>query len=273
MGNYPVALTIAGSDSGGSAGIQADLRTFAFHLVHGTSAITCVTVQNTQGVTQVVGMEPEMVAAQISAVAEDFQIQGVKLGMLLNREIMLIVAKQLQKWHLPNIILDPVMVSRTGSQLIAKEAINTLIEEIFPLASLITPNRYEAEILADMSIESLADLELASQKIYSLGAKAVLIKGGGLKGELQGVDVWFDGESCYTLKTTTLLTKNNNGTGCTLAAAIAANLAWGKPLFTSVVQGKEYVTKALAQSLDVGKGRGPIGHFFPLLNPENNDDY
>jgi hydroxymethylpyrimidine/phosphomethylpyrimidine kinase len=269
MGNYPVALTIAGSDSGGSAGIQADLRTFAFHLVHGASVVTCVTAQNTLGVTQVVGMQPELVAAQITAVAQDLNIKAVKLGMLFNQEIMLIVADELKKWRFANLILDPVMVSRTGSTLIDRAAITTLVGELLPLASLVTPNCYEAQILAGMEIKSISDMEKASAKIYDLGAKIVLIKGGAMKGDLRGVDIWYDGHSWYTLKTETVLTKDNNGTGCTLTAAIAANLALGKQMFTSVVQAKEYVTQALKYSLDVGKGTGPVGHFFPLLDIEN----
>jgi hydroxymethylpyrimidine/phosphomethylpyrimidine kinase len=270
MVNYPIALTIAGSDSGGGAGIQADLRTFAFHLVHGASAITCVTAQNTLGVTQLQAMDPDLVTAQISAVASDLNVQAVKLGMLLNQEIMLTVATQIKKWQFENLVVDPVMVSRTGAKLIDEVAIKTLTEEIIPLAQIVTPNRYEAEILTGMSINNPEDMQKATEKIQQLGAKTVLIKGGALTGESQGVDIWYDGQTWSTLKTERVLTKHNHGTGCTLSAAIAANLALGKNLLTAVIQGKEYVTEALKHSLAIGKGTGPVGHFFPLFNTHND---
>jgi hydroxymethylpyrimidine/phosphomethylpyrimidine kinase len=266
MGNYPVALTIAGSDSGGGAGIQADLRTFAFHLVHGTSAVTCVTAQNTLQVTQVAGMTPSLVAAQIEAVVKDLGVQAVKTGMLLNQEIMTTVAAQVAKWDLKQLVVDPVMVSRAGVQLIDQQAVATLSGELLPQALLVTPNRYEAQILTGREINSLVDMEKAAEKIYSLGSKMVLIKGGGMKGELQGVDVLFDGEKSHILSTETVKTTNNHGTGCTLSAAITANLALGKSPFVAVVQAKEYVTTALHHSLNVGAGHGPVGHFFPLFN-------
>jgi len=270
MANYPVALTIAGSDSGGGAGIQADLRTFAFHRVHGASVITCLTAQNTLGVTRVVAVDKEMIKAQIDAVADDLNIQGIKLGMLLNREIMLTVANCLEERRFPHLVVDPVMVSRTGAQLIDADAVNTMIQEVIPLASLVTPNLYEAQILAEMNIENFLDMQKATEKIFNLGAKTVLLKGGAMSGDFQGVDLWFDGEEWYTLKTEKVVTKHNHGTGCTLSAAIAANLALGKSLFISVAQAKEYVTNALKNSLAIGSGTGPVGHFFPILNIEND---
>lgn len=268
MGSYPTALTIAGSDSGGGAGIQADLRTFAFHRVHGASVITCITAQNTQGVTAVEAIKPELVEAQITAVASDLNIKAIKLGMQLNSEIMLTVAAKLRQRNWSTVVLDPVMVSRTGAKLIDEQSISTLTREILPQAMLVTPNRYEAQILAAMEINSLADMQTAAAKIYDLGAKNVLVKGGAMPGDLQGVDLWFDGQAWYTLKTTRVSTKHNQGTGCTLSAAIAANLAQGKKLFPAVVQAKEYLTDALKQSLNVGQGKGPVGHFFPILDAE-----
>ncbi|MCC3468947.1 MAG: bifunctional hydroxymethylpyrimidine kinase/phosphomethylpyrimidine kinase [Microcoleus sp. PH2017_06_SFM_O_A] len=217
----PVALTVAGSDSGGGAGIQADLRTFAFHCVHGTSALTCVTAQNTLGVTRVDALSAEAVAAQIQAVVGDIGVQAAKTGMLLNREI--------------------------------------------PLAVVVTPNRFEAEILSGREIVSLDDMRSAAQEIYRSGAKAVLVKGGGMAGDLRGIDVWFDGTRLDVLKTETVDTGNTHGTGCTLSAAIAANLALDKDLFTAVTLAKNYVTTALKYALDIGEGQGPVGHFFPLL--------
>ncbi|XZN88884.1 MAG: bifunctional hydroxymethylpyrimidine kinase/phosphomethylpyrimidine kinase [Microcoleus sp.] len=264
----PVALTIAGSDSGGGAGIQADLRTFAFHCVHGTSALTCVTAQNTLGVTRVDALSAEAVIAQIQAVVGDIGVDAVKTGMLLNREIMAAVASEVESFQIQNLVVDPVMVSRSGDRLIDDEAIAYLQNILIPMAAVVTPNRFEANILSNLEINSVDDMRSAAQKIHSLGAKAVLVKGGGMKGELRGVDVWFDGRGSEVLKAETVDTQNTHGTGCTLSAAIAANLALGKDLFTAVTLAKHYVTHALQYALDIGEGQGPVGHFFPLLKSE-----
>ncbi|WP_414566780.1 MULTISPECIES: bifunctional hydroxymethylpyrimidine kinase/phosphomethylpyrimidine kinase [unclassified Anabaena] len=264
----PVALTIAGSDSGGGAGIQADLRTFAFHCVHGTSAITCVTAQNTLEVTRVDAMPKEAVVAQIQAVVEDIGVQAAKTGMLLNQEIISAVAQQVEALQIENLVVDPVMVSRTGAQLIDDDAVNTLRHALIPQAAIVTPNRYEAQILSGFPINSLDDMRAAAQAIHrNLRVKAVLIKGGGMQGNSRGVDIWFDGQKLETLITQQVDTKNTHGTGCTLSAAIAANLAMGMDLWPAVQQAKNYVTHALAYALDIGKGQGPVGHFFPLLQP------
>lgn len=264
-GSIPVALTIAGSDSGGGAGIQADLRTFSFHQVHGTSALTCVTAQNTIGVSRVDALPAEAVTAQIQAVVEDIGVQAAKTGMLLNQDIIAAVAQQAKS--LPYLVVDPVMVSRTGAQLIDDVAIATLRDRLIPLATVLTPNRYEAQILSGMEITSLEAMETAAQKIRDLGAKAVLVKGGGMTGELRGVDVWFDGDRLEILRTETIDTTDTHGTGCTLSAAIAANLAKGEAPFSAVKQAKQYVTTALRHALRIGQGQGPVGHFFPLLTP------
>ena len=262
----PVALTIAGSDSGGGAGIQADLRTFAFHCVHGTSAITCVTAQNTLGVTRVDAMLPEAVEQQIKAVCDDIGVQAAKTGMLLNQEIISTVVKQIENLQIPNLVVDPVMVSRTGAQLIDDEAVKTLRDSLIPLATVLTPNRYEAQILSGLEIKSLDDMKTAAQTIHEkLKVKAVLVKGGGMQGSLRGIDIWFDGKNLETLLIQLVATKNTHGTGCTLSAAIAANLARGDSLFKAARQAKEYVSYALSNALDIGKGQGPVGHFFPLL--------
>ncbi len=258
----PVALTIAGSDSGGGAGIQADLRTFAFHRVHGTSALTCVTAQNTLGVTRVDPLSAAAVTAQIEAVVSDIGVQAVKTGMLLNAEIIEAVAQQAET--LPNLVVDPVMVSRSGAQLIDDAAIASL-KLLLPLARLITPNRYEAQMLSGLEIGSLADMQAAAQKIFQSGAQAVLVKGGGMTGELRGVDVWFDGKQLEVLRTDCIPTQDTHGTGCTLSAAIAANLALGEELYVAVTLAKRYVTSALKHALRIGQGQGPVGHFFPLL--------
>jgi hydroxymethylpyrimidine/phosphomethylpyrimidine kinase len=261
----PVAMTIAGSDSGGGAGIQADLRTFSFHRVHGTSALTCVTAQNTLGVTRVDALPPESVVAQIQAVIEDIGVQAAKTGMLLNREIIAAVAEQVTQFELKNLVVDPVMVSRTGAQLIDDDAVTTLRDRLIPQAAIVTPNRYEAQLLTGIEIHSLEQMQQAAKKIYELGVTAVLVKGGGMTGELRGVDVWFDGSGLQILRTQAIDTPNTHGTGCTLAAAITANLALGYPAFTAVVNAKEYVTQALGYALAIGQGQGPVGHFFPLL--------
>jgi hydroxymethylpyrimidine/phosphomethylpyrimidine kinase len=266
----PVALTIAGSDSGGGAGIQADLRTFAFHCVHGTSSITCITAQNTLGVTRVDAMSPEAVIAQIQAVFTDIGVQATKTGMLLNQEIIAAVAQQVEVLEIANLVVDPVMVSRTGAQLISDDAVKTLRDRLIPLCAIVTPNRYEAEILTGLAINTLDDMQAAAKMIYQqIGVKAVLVKGGGMEGGTRGVDIYFDGQNLKILTGKQIDTKNTHGTGCTLSAAVAANLAMGKDLLTAVQQAKQYVTTALAYSLDIGKGQGPVGHFFPLLEVRN----
>lgn len=262
----PVALTIAGSDSGGGAGIQADLRTFAFHQVHGTSALTCVTAQNTLGVTRVDALPAAAVMAQIEAVVTDIGVQATKTGMLLNREIIAAVAEQVAALGLKPLVVDPVMVSRTGAQLIDDTAVTALQDTLIPRSTILTPNRYEAQILTGLEISTIEDMQVAAQRIYQLGPQAVLVKGGGMAGSLRGVDVWFDGDQLETLVTSTVETSNTHGTGCTLSAAIAANLALGQDLLPAVRLAKTYVTTALQHALAIGAGQGPVGHFFPLLH-------
>ncbi|MBU6228564.1 MAG: bifunctional hydroxymethylpyrimidine kinase/phosphomethylpyrimidine kinase [Cyanobacteria bacterium REEB459] len=262
----PVGLTIAGSDSGGGAGIQADLRTFAFHCVHGTSALTCVTAQNTLGVRRVDALSAAAVVAQMEAVFDDIGAHAVKTGMLLNQEIIQAVAATLQGLSAcPPLVVDPVMVSRTGAQLIDDGAINALITQLMPLATLVTPNRYEAELLSGLTLTTLADMEAAARAIYQLGPQAVVVKGGGMAEPLRGVDLWFDGREVLVLATETVDTPHTHGTGCTLSAAIAAHLALGTSLRRAVEAAKAYVTEALKHSLALGQGQGPVGHFFPLL--------
>jgi hydroxymethylpyrimidine/phosphomethylpyrimidine kinase len=183
----------------------------------------------------------------------------------LNREIIAAVAEQVEALELRNLVVDPVMVSRTGAQLIDDAAISTLRDRLIPFATVLTPNRYEAQILSGMEIHTLAEMQLAAQKIFTLGAKAVLVKGGGMVNELRGVDVWFDGDRLEVLQTETVETTDTHGTGCTLAAAIAANLALGEDPFTATQLAKSYVTSALCHALRIGKGQGPVGHFFPIL--------
>lgn len=261
----PVALTIAGSDSGGGAGIQADLRTFSFHQVHGTSALTCVTAQNTTGVSRVDALPPAAVIAQIKAVTSDMSVRAVKTGMLLNQAIIEAVAAHLDRYPIANLVVDPVMVSRMGAKLIDQGAIAALKSQLLPLATILTPNRYEAQILADMEITSLADMQTAAQKILALGPKAVIVKGGGFSGDLLGVDVWCEGGQDEVLRTQPVETTNTHGTGCTLSSAIAANLAKEMSSLAAAKAAKGYVTGALQHALSIGKGQGPVGHFYPLL--------
>ena len=263
----PVALTIAGSDSGGGAGIQADLRTFSFHQVHGTSALTCITAQNTVGVSRVEALLPEAVLAQIEAVTSDMNVRAAKTGMLLNQAIIEAVADYIKVRSVDNLVVDPVMVSRTGAQLIDEAAIASLTNHLIPLATVLTPNRYEAQILAGMEINTLEDMQNAAQKILTLGPKSVLVKGGGFQGDLRGVDVWCDErQGLEVLRTERVETTNTHGTGCTLSSAIAANLAKDYPLFQAVTRAKDYVTQALKHSLAIGKGQGPVGHFYVLMS-------
>ncbi|WP_035987789.1 bifunctional hydroxymethylpyrimidine kinase/phosphomethylpyrimidine kinase [Leptolyngbya sp. KIOST-1] len=261
---WPTALTIAGSDSGGGAGIQADLRTFAFHRVHGTSALTCVTAQNTLGVTRVDALAPEAVVAQLDAITSDIAVQAIKTGMLLNQDIIQAVATSLEQRPTP-VVVDPVMVSRTGAQLIDDNAIAILIRTLIPQAHILTPNRHEAQLLSGLDISTLADMEAAARRIHQLGPQAVLVKGGGMGEPLRGTDVWFDGHEVMVLATEAVDTRHTHGTGCTLSAAIAANLALGKAPLTAAKDGKDYVTRALNHALAIGQGQGPVGHFFPLL--------
>lgn len=260
-----IALTIAGSDSGGGAGIQADLKTFAFHRVHGTSVITCITAQNTLGVDEVQGMTSDMVKAQIEVVMNDINVRSVKTGMLFNEDIILTVSQQIKQWKLTQLVVDPVMVSRTGAKLISEKAIASLKHQLIPQALIVTPNRYEAQILSNLSINSLEDMKKSAQIIHQLGSQFVVVKGGAMKDKLQGVDVWFDGKNWECLSTEIIQTKHTHGTGCTLSAAITANLALKKDPFLAVKHAKNYVTAALKYSLDIGQGTGPVGHFFPLL--------
>ncbi|NKB16862.1 MAG: bifunctional hydroxymethylpyrimidine kinase/phosphomethylpyrimidine kinase [Pseudanabaena sp. CRU_2_10] len=265
VSSIPVVMTIAGSDSGGGAGIQADLRTFSFNRVHGTSAITCITAQNTVGVTRVDALPPESVVAQIEAVFSDMNVRACKTGMLLSQPIIAAVAQTLREFGQSCLVVDPVMVSRTGVQLIDDAAIATLCQDLLPQALILTPNRYEAQMLSGLAIETLDDIKQAAQKIAQLGPQFVVVKGGGFRGALRGVDVWWDGKAFEILEAETVETVHTHGTGCTLSAAIAANLAQGHDPLQATRLAKSYVTQALNHALDIGQGQGPVGHFFALL--------
>lgn len=256
------ALTIAGSDSSGGAGIQADLKTFAANGVYGMSVITAVTAQNTQGVLAVEDISIGVVQKQLEAVFEDIGVDAVKIGMVSNSDTINTICNHLQKYSTVNIVVDPVMVSKSGYHLLQPEAIGVLIEKLLPLATIVTPNIPEAELIAGMKIKDFKDMETAAALIRKLGPKNVLLKGGHLPD--QATDILFDGEQYQYFKGERIPTRHTHGTGCTLSAAIAANLAKGLKIPSAIKEAKDYLTTAIAHSLAIGKGVGPTNHFYDL---------
>ena len=252
-------LTVAGSDSGGGAGIQADLKTFCAMGVYGMSAITAVTAQNTRRVHGVEGLSPDFVALQIEAVLADIGVDAVKTGMLLNAAIVRTVARKFSESHIPHVVVDPVMVTTSGDPLLEASAVEALKSALLPEATLVTPNLSEAEILAQMPIRTLSEMEAAAQRIHHLGCGAVLVKGGHLPGD--AVDVLFDGHEITHFTAQRIHSLNTHGTGCTTSAAIAALLGRGLPLAEAVRTAKTYVTEAIRTGLPLGKGHGPLNHF------------
>jgi len=253
-----VALTIAGSDSGGGAGIQADLLTFAAHAIHGTTAITAITAQNTVTVTAWQALPPALVRAQIEAVADDMAIVAVKTGMLANRAIIEEVASVIAARGFTNLVVDPVMVAKSGDRLLDEAAEVAYLERLFPLATLITPNIPEAEVLLSRRIETVSDMKQAALAFKDLGVRAVLIKGGHLEGD--PTDILWAGAQLHELEPPRIDTKNTHGTGCTYSAAIAARLAYGHDVETSVRGAKQYLTVAIQEGHSPGKGHGPVRH-------------
>ena len=265
---YARVLSIAGSDSGGGAGIQADLKTFAALGCYGMTAITAITAQNTQGVRAIHGVPPEMLRAQIDAVATDIGVDAVKIGMLHSPEVVRVVAEAIARHGLHNVVLDPVMVATSGDRLIAQETVGALVRELFPLATLITPNLDEAGWLLGRTLDSEAQLADAADALLALGARAVLLKGGHLPGE-QVVDLLaLPGGVHERLAAARIATHNGHGTGCTLSSAIAAYLALGETLPEAVRLARRYILSAIAAGADVrtGQGQGPLNHgFAPLV--------
>jgi hydroxymethylpyrimidine/phosphomethylpyrimidine kinase len=253
------ALTIAGSDSGAGAGIQADLKTFAALGVYGTSAITAITAQNTVGVTQVLALSPKLVGAQIDAIIDDIGAHALKTGMLANAAIIDLVAKKIAVHRLKNIVVDPVMVATSGDLLIQKNAVAALRRKLIPLAIVVTPNIAEAEELTSMKLLTAADIEEAAKRIVKMGARSVVIKGGHLKGP--AIDLFYDGKKYIELTAPRLRTKNTHGTGCTFSAAIAAYLAKGEKLDSAVALAKKFITRAIQSSFAIGAGHSPVHHF------------
>ncbi|MCT6718784.1 MULTISPECIES: bifunctional hydroxymethylpyrimidine kinase/phosphomethylpyrimidine kinase [unclassified Acidovorax] len=264
---YARVLSIAGSDSGGGAGIQADLKTFSALGCYGMTAITAITAQNTCGVTGIHGIPPEMLKAQIDAVVQDIGVDAVKIGMLHSPDVVHVVAEAIRTYQLPHVVLDPVMVATSGDRLIAQETVAVLVQELFPLAEVVTPNLDEAGWLLGRSIEGVEALELAAQDLLRLGARAALLKGGHLPGDWV-VDVLAvqGGEHAqgqgHRLQSQRIATHNGHGTGCTLSSAIAAQLALGQPLQQAVEQARAYILGAIAAGADVttGHGHGPLNH-------------
>jgi hydroxymethylpyrimidine/phosphomethylpyrimidine kinase len=254
-------LTIAGSDSGGGAGIQADLKTFAACGVYGTSAITAITAQNTERVGEVHVLPAGMVAAQIDAVGADIRIDAVKTGMLANAAIVEIVAAALTRWRLPHVVVDPVMVAKSGDHLLEPAATAAILEVLLPLATVVTPNRPEAEVLAGRAVATIADAREAARRITDTGCRAVVIKGGHFEGT-RLVNLLFDGRDFTEVVTERIQTRNTHGTGCTFSAALAAQLATGRPLTEAVQDATAYVAGAIAAAVPVGHGHGPINHFW-----------
>ena len=254
-----VALSIGGSDSGGGAGIQADLRTFMALKVHGCSVITCVTAQNSIDVKCVEAVEKNTLLSQIDTLFSDFDIDSLKTGMLLNERIIIDTASKLNKYKITKII-DPVMVSRTGSKLLEDSAINAYKKFLLPIADLVTPNIFEANLLSGLQITSKEDIENAARNIISIGAKAVLIKGGGLI-DMKGKDFYLDSNGRKVwLVNNVINTKNTHGSGCTLSAAICGYIALGFDLIDSIQKAKLFVEKSLEYSYKIGSGPGPLGH-------------
>lgn len=260
----PVALTIAGSDSGGGAGIQADVKSMEANGVFATSAIAAVTAQNTETITQARDLPPSLVAAQIDAVADDMTVEAVKTGMLSSPEIIEVVADRLDAHEMDPIVVDPVMISKSGYKLLQDDAIDTLLDELLPLATVITPNVHEASHLTGVEIASVDDLQTAAERLFEKGPDAVLVKGGHLSDTEEATDVLVLPNTVRTFSAPRIETRHTHGTGCTYASAIAANLAKGHELYTAVDRAKRYVTRAIQNALPLGQGRGPTNHFFHL---------
>jgi len=257
------ALTIAGSDSGGGAGIQADIKSFSANGVFGMSAITAITAQNTTGVQGYVDVPLEYIAMQIDSVFADIRPDAVKTGMLSNPQTVALVAQKLKEYKADNIVIDPVMIAKGGSLLLQKEAVQNMVGMLFPLATIITPNIPEAEFITGKKIVSSADMQEICLDLNDMGAKCVLLKGGHM-GTEEANDLLFDGEKFHTFTSKRIKTHNTHGTGCTLASAIAANLAKGFSVYDAVASAKEYIQGAIehADELNIGSGHGPLHHFY-----------
>jgi len=267
---YVTALTIAGSDCSGGAGIQADLKTFAALDCYGMSVITALTAQNTQGVQAVERISADFIAAQINSIMKDIEVNAIKLGMLHNQENIAVIAENLQRYQCKNIVLDPVMIAKNGESLLQSQAISTLIEKLIPLATVLTPNIPEAEVLLQNTIKNHADMAQAAKKLTELGCEAVIVKGGHLQ-EKESADCLYVKKTAqiYWYTAARVVTANTHGTGCTFSAAIAAFLAKQNELITAVKLAKDYLTTAIISGSHyrLGHGHGPVNH---LINDMKN---
>ncbi|MBC2103648.1 bifunctional hydroxymethylpyrimidine kinase/phosphomethylpyrimidine kinase [Listeria booriae] len=258
---FPQAVTIAGSDSGGGAGIQADIKTFQERRVFGMSAITAITAQNTLGVHAIHPVPVDILAAQLDALNDDFKITAVKTGMLVDAAHILTVADKLQHFSWGKLIVDPVMIAKGGTSLVTAEAIDTIRTKLLPLASVVTPNIPEAEALAEMPIETTADIQKAAQRIQSLGVQTVIIKGGHSTDDEASNDYILDGATSYWLKTARIDTPQTHGTGCTFSACITAELAKGATTEHAIRTAKDFISDAIRYPLNIGNGHGPTNHW------------
>jgi hydroxymethylpyrimidine kinase/phosphomethylpyrimidine kinase len=258
----PIALTIAGSDSGGGAGIQADLKTFHAFGTFGTSVLTAITAQNTRGVTAVHPVPGEVVRAQLDAVAGDLPPAAFKTGMLATAALVRLVARGVREYGLPNYVLDPVMVSTSGHRLLDQDAERAVLEALVPLAALVTPNLDEAAILAGFPVTDSDSMRRAAEALVDRGAGAALLKGGHLAGD-ELLDVLWDGREWREWRRPKITTTSTHGTGCTLSAAVAAGLAHGRPLPDAVDDALDYVQRAIASAPGLGSGHGPLNHMLP----------
>ena len=266
--SVPKALTIAGSDSGGCAGIQADLKTFAALEVHGMSVITSVTAQDTRRVHTASDVPLETIQRQIEAVIEDMGADAVKTGMLPSAEIIDGVSEKVKQFQIERLVVDPVMVSSGGDPLILQEAVEVMKSKLFPQALVVTPNLQEAEFLTGHKITKEKELKEALQEIFELGPTSVIVKGGHSADLNQSTDYFFDGEIFKSFSGPRIETKNTHGSGCTFAAAITAYLARGLDLIESITSAKEYTTEAIRHSFPLGQGHGPLGHFWKYWQSE-----
>jgi len=261
----PVALTIAGSDSGGGAGIQADLKTFAALGVHGTSAITAITAQNTTGVTDTLELPADLVRKQIAAVVDDIGVQAAKTGMLSSAAIIGVVAEAVREYGLSRLVVDPVMVAKGGAKLLRDDAIDALRQQLLPLAAVVTPNLPETEVLLGRPVASLDERKQAARDLVAMGARVAVVKGGHAA---DATDVYFDGTQMIELRARRIDTVNTHGSGCVFSAAIAAWLARGAGPPEAATEARSFITQAIANSLEIGHGHGPVNPMFALRNAD-----
>jgi len=256
----PVALTMAGSDSGGGAGIQADLKTFAVLGVHGTSAITAITAQNTTGVTEILELPTSLIREQIAVVVDDIGVHAAKTGMLSSAAIIATVADAVERYGIGNLVVDPVMVAKGGAKLLRDDAVTAMRDLLMPLAAVVTPNLPEAQVLLGREITTLDERRRAARDLVAMGARSAVVKGGHAEGDV--VDVFFDGRQLIELSAERIETPNTHGSGCVFSAAITAGIALGMEPLEAVRRAKKFITQAIANSIEIGHGHGPVNPWF-----------